>query len=91
MLLYWNGYHWSLSVFGVSLLSVFSSIIFSTGSNGNSILQFCLYVPCSYRIASNYGRSHINAWSGLVAGENSIITKINDGSLINAGFFLRSQ
>ena len=41
---------------------------------------------CNYCIASNYGRSCINTWSHLVAGGNSIITKINAGSRINAGF-----
>ena len=44
-----------------------------------------------YLIASNYGRSCINAWSRLVARENSIITKINAGSQINAGSFVGSQ
>ena len=47
--------------------------------------KVCLYFLLLYRIASNYGRSRINAWSHLVAGGNSIITKINAGSQINAG------
>ena len=49
-------------------------------------------IEYNYRIASNYGRSRINDWSHLVAGENSIITKINDaGSRINAGSFVSLQ
>ena len=40
------------------------------------------------RIALNYSQSCINAWSRLVAGENSNITKINARSRINTGFFL---
>ena len=41
-----------------------------------NILQ--LVSTLSYHIALNYGRSHINAWSCLVTGGNSIITKRNN-------------
>ena len=51
-------------------------------------LQYVLHI---YRIASNYGRSRINAWSHFMAGENSIIAKINAGSRINARSFVVSQ
>ena len=43
---------------------------------------------CMYCIASNYGQSCLNIWSHLVAGGNSIITKINTGCQINAGYFV---
>ena len=49
------------------------------------------YIIIIYRIASNYGQSRINAWSHLVARGNSIITKINTRSRINAGSFVVPQ
>ena len=36
-----------LVLFGVLLVFVFGLIVFSTDGNGNSILRFHLYVPCS--------------------------------------------
>ena len=47
-------------------------------------LQKCSSEGLTYHIASNYGRSCINAWSCLVAGGISIVTKMNAGSQINA-------
>ena len=38
-------------------------------------LKYALFEEGRYRIALNYSRSSINAWSCLVAGGNSIITK----------------
>ena len=43
---------------------------------------------CIYCITLNYGQSHINTWSCLVAGRNSVITKINVWSRINARSFV---
>ena len=43
-------------------------------------MDFTKVSASNYCIASNYGQSHINAWLHLVAGGNSIITKINAGS-----------
>ena len=53
-------------------------------------LKHCVY-KTTYRIASNYGQSRTNAWSHLVAGGNSIITKINTRSQINARSFVGPQ
>ena len=68
---------------------------------GMCVLTVCVYVcmyvcnyvlmyvhVCNYRIALNYDQSRINAWSRLVAGEISNITKINAVSRINAGSFV---
>ena len=45
---------------------------------GLDVLYTSTQVVLNYHIASNYG------WSHLVAGANSIITKINAGCRINA-------
>ena len=64
-------------------------------NNHMHIIQYkLLYIQQqtqTYRIASNYGRSRINAWSRLVAGGNSVITKINAGYRINTGSFVGPQ
>ena len=54
----------------------------------SSIRDFTIVSASNYHIASNYGQFHINAWPRLVAGGNSIITKINVGSGINTGSFV---
>ena len=42
----------------------------------------CLPTGCTYRIASNNGWSHINAWSRLVAGVKSCWKEINAWAII---------
>ena len=57
----------------------------------STLSQILIYSKPIHHIASNYGRSRINAWSCSVARGNSIITKINAGSRINTGSFVGSQ
>ena len=57
----------------------------------NMLSQILIYSKPIYRIALNYSRSRINAWSRLVTGGNSIITKIKARSQINAGSFVGPQ